>query len=145
MGDTGCLIIIKNVVNKLKERFDIMKRAFLLFAFLSLVLSCNSPSDVFNDSNLEVIETTVGENFNVELEANRTTGYQWFWINKDSITVADTTDLKYIVDDPDFEGSPGTEMWIFKAMSKGDEILAFEYRRFENEAEQTKKIRVVVK
>ncbi len=117
-----------------------MKNVSVIIPFLlALLVSCEKADPDF-------IETVVGESFNINLRANKSTGYHWSWINRDDITVADSTNLEYIIDNPDLEGSPGTEIWTFEAKSAGEDTLKFVYWRpgsSENEPE-TRNIRVLV-
>lgn len=122
--------------------FTLMKKAPFLSAFLALFLSCEEeiPSTTFVDTN-------VGESFKIELEANWATGYHWSWTNSTDISIADTTELKYISNANDLPGAVGKEIWTFKALAKGDETLAFMYISpgvTTNDGEKTRKIRVVV-
>lgn len=120
-----------------------MKKAVFLFGILTVFFSCEK-----KDISPDVVETTVGESFDIKLKTNWSTGYHWSWINRDSISVADTTDFEYVVDDPDLEGSPGTEIWTFQAKSKGDETVIFWYLTASSSGsaeDLIRKIRVVVK
>lgn len=98
-----------------------MKILIILIAFMPFLLSCEKEGPYADE-----IKTQTGESFDIELEANWSTGYHWSWINSSEITIVDSTDLNYI-SDPDLEGSPGTEIWTFKALSAGEEILVFSY------------------
>ena len=126
------------------ERVTIMKKTFLLLAFLLPLLSCESPSDVSNDPEIDIVEINIGKSFDIQLDANWSTGYHWSWTNSESITIVDTTEVKFISDDPNLDGSPGKEMWTFKAKSVGTDTLVFAYQRNKNDVEKTKKIKVVV-
>jgi len=95
---------------------------YFLIVIFPLLFSCEK-----EDPDHTNIVTRVGEEFKVELEANWSTGYHWFWTNRESITIADSLDLEYIIDDPGLEGSKGKEIWTFLATVKGDETLLFMY------------------
>jgi len=119
-----------------------MKKIIIIASIIILVLSCEKETGV-----PEIIETTTGETFKVDFEANWSTGYHWVWKNRDNITVADTTDLEFIPDDPGVEGSPGTEVWSFIAKQKGDQVLRFAYQRVGTSGDddlETEEIRVIV-
>jgi predicted secreted protein len=100
-----------------------MKKTLIILALLAIVTSCETEEPVRN-----VIVKEKGEFFHIEMESNWSTGFHWSWINRESIRVADTTDLEYIIDDPDLEGSQGTEIWTFVAKLPGEESLLFAYQ-----------------
>jgi predicted secreted protein len=117
-----------------------MKKAIMIIPFLlALTVSCEKEDPDF-------IETVIGKTFNINLRANKSTGYHWLWINRDNVTVADSTNLEYIIDNPDLDGSPGTEIWTFEAKSAGEDTLIFEYWSPGSTgiATENKKIRVLV-
>jgi predicted secreted protein len=117
-----------------------MKKVFIIIPFLlALLASCEK-------ADPDLIEAVIGESFNINLRANKSTGYHWSWINRDNIKVADSTNLEYIIDNPDLEGSPGTEVWTFEAKSAGEDTLIFEYLApgSTGNGTENRKIRVLV-
>jgi predicted secreted protein len=69
----------------------------------------------------------LSQSFEIQLEANHSTGYSWFWINNSS--KFDSVSREYITL-TDRIGGPGLETWIFKAINKGLDSLIFEYKRW---------------
>jgi predicted secreted protein len=93
------------------------------------------------------VKVAGGDSFTIELKANWSTGYHWKWTNRDEVTIADTTGLEYIEDDPGQGGTAGTEIWSFRAMNKGEERLEFVYQppgATGNEGEDTREIDLLV-
>ena len=67
----------------------------------------------------------VGDEFSIRISANHSANEMWFWTNRDQITIVDTVDYTYTVTNPELIGSPGTEVWKFKAIQKGLDTLVF--------------------
>jgi predicted secreted protein len=90
---------------------------------------------------------SIQEEFQFELESNATTGYSWKWMNHSSVSVVDSIGFSYIVTYPDRMGSPGKEIWKFRAIQSGTDTLHFVYRRpwEKNAIARTKDIVVEVK
>lgn len=99
-----------------------MKTKYFLLVLFPLLYACEK-----EDPNHTDIVTQVGEKFKVELEANWSTGFHWSWLNRENITIADSLDMEYTIDDPELEGSNGKEIWTFLATATGDETLIFIY------------------
>jgi predicted secreted protein len=119
-----------------------MKNLIILIAFMPLLLSCEKEG-LYADE----IKTQTGESFDIELEANWSTGYHWSWMNSSDICTVDSIDLNYIIEDPGLGGTSGTEVWTFKAKSIGEEVLVFTYRgpgATQNDAGETKEFKVLV-
>mgnify|MGYP006278020313 CR=1 FL=1 len=73
-----------------------------------------------------------GQQLQVSLDSNRTTGYQWLLIDQTGGI------LQGLADDPVYEEHPndagllgrgGTERWTFRPVRPGEGLLRFEYRR----------------
>ena len=95
----------------------------LLLAFLLAI-----PAACEKEEQNGQIEVAVDDSFTIELRANWSTGYHWEWTNRDQVTIADTTGLEYQPDDPGLGGTPGKEVWTFRALMTGEERLIFQYR-----------------
>ncbi|WP_212191439.1 protease inhibitor I42 family protein [Carboxylicivirga sediminis] len=108
-------------------------------------LGCNSKGS--NSINRVDYDIEVGELFQVELNANRTTGYSWKWMNSESISIVDSIDLSYKPDTSALVGSGGAEIWIFKGMKPGIDSLKFEYSRpwEQNSVSKSKVVTIRVK
>lgn len=116
-------------------------------AVLMLLVACTAPSgqkawvevscDEFYDNHhinaLPALEVQVGKTFEVKLCSNPSTGFQWL----ESAQISDTTVLeqqshKFIGSDSEPSpppGTPGQEVWTFKALKRGSSSIFFEYGR----------------
>ena len=109
-----------------------------------LLVACTSPSqkawvevtcDEFYDNQHinTMLEVQIGETFEVKLCSNPTTGFQWSEKAQISeVAVLRQEDHKFI--GPESEpsppsGTPGQEVWNFKALKEGSSTIFFEYSR----------------
>jgi predicted secreted protein len=100
-------------------------KTFKVSVFLgicSLIASCEKES-----ITPEQVHVPLGQEFNIELESNWTTGYHWEWVNAGEVSVLDSMGITYQSKDS-LLGAPGIETWMFKSILKGEETLNFEYR-----------------
>ena len=116
--------------------------------FSMLLVACGAPSqkvwvevscDEFNDNNhikaMPALEVHLGETemFEVKLCSNPTTGFKW----SENAQISDTAvlvqeDHKFIgpeSEPPPPPGTPGQEVWTFKALKEGSSTIFFEYSR----------------
>ena len=79
------------------------------------------------------LEVQIGETFEVKLCSNPTTGFQWSEKAQTSDTVVlEQEDHKFIgpeSEPPPPPGTPGQEVWTFKALKEGSSTIFFEYGR----------------
>jgi len=73
-------------------------------------------------------EISVNELLDVSFESNPSTGYGWFWSNREKSSVVDSVDCVFHPRYPDMMGSPGIEIWTFKGIARGTDTLKFQYR-----------------
>ena len=79
------------------------------------------------------VEVTAGESFTVTLGSNPTTGFQW----SEKAQISDATVLKQVghefispeSEPPPPPGTPGQEVWTFKALKTGTSTVSMEYSR----------------
>lgn len=74
-------------------------------------------------------ELSVNESFQVELDANPTTGFAWKWTNRESVSIIELSGSEYIAADPVLIGSGGKEIWKFKGIKTGIDTIKMEYGR----------------
>ncbi|MFC2033282.1 protease inhibitor I42 family protein [Chloroflexota bacterium] len=121
---------------------------FVGILLLSLIciplVACTAPSqeawvevscdEFYDNHNINtILEVQVGETFDVKLCSNPSTGFQW---SEDS-QISDTIVLKQESHEfigPESEpppppGTPGQEIWSFKALKKGSSTIYLEYSR----------------
>jgi len=125
-----------------------IKPILMLTAIVVLILlaACATPSqkawvevscDKFNDNNhiVQMLEVHIGETetFEVKLCSNPSTGFQWSEKAQISDTaVLEQEDHRFIEPEskpPPPPGTPGQEVWTFKALKEGSSTIFFEYSR----------------
>ncbi len=93
------------------------------------------PCDEFNDTHHinQMLEVQSGEIFEVKLCSNPTTGFQWLEEAQISDSVVlKQEDHKFIgpeSEPPPPPGTPGQEVWTFKALKQGSSKIYLEYSR----------------
>ncbi|MBN2682582.1 MAG: protease inhibitor I42 family protein [Bacteroidales bacterium] len=95
-------------------------------------------------------EILVNENFTIELESNKSTGYSWQWTNKSSDNCIEASKWDYVdgkTDGSSNKGVPGKEVISFKGIKSGTATITLEYCRksVKNSTIETKTIVVKVK
>jgi inhibitor of cysteine peptidase len=89
-----------------------------------------------NQPHIDVVMSTVlGGELTVTLGSNPTTGYQWSEdaeISDESIV--GQTNHEFIAPETDEPGTPGEEVWTFKALKRGTTTILLEYIRSWNDA-----------
>jgi len=80
-----------------------------------------------------------GDSFRIELESNPTTGYMWY--EKHDSQMISLIKSEFISSSPEKKivGNPGKQIFVFKAVEKGETVIEFVYKR-EWEKEIVKKI-----
>ncbi len=114
-----------------------MKKIFLsLLTTIGILFltSCNSISqntkssrELTEKENSSCIKLSLNDKFNVVLDANATTGYQWE-IVKYNKSVIELVHSDYKVDSS-LMGAPGKQIYTFKVLSKGVTKLKIIYHR----------------
>ena len=127
----------------MKIKLTLMLTAITVSMFL---VACAAPGqkawvevtcDDFYDNNhfkaAPALEVQAGETFRVKLCSNPTTGFQW----SENAQISDPAvlqqeDHKFIgpeSEPPPPPGTPGQEVWTFRALKRGSSTLFFEYSR----------------
>ncbi len=129
-----------------------MKLTLLFFLPMILFITACSPAQpdmlVLSAENADQsVEVQQDQIFQVSLEGNLTTGYNW-------VMAPQVPQLIEPQGDPEFEaasnlvGSPGTVTFTFKAVAPGQTTLHFDYKRPWEETtkpEKTYEVTVIVK
>jgi len=117
---------------------------FSLFFISMLLVACSSPSqkawvevscDEFYDNHHvnSTLEVQAGETFEVKLCSNPSTGFQWSEESDISdISVLKQENHEFVSpesDPPPAPGTPGQQIWTFKALKKGSSTIYLEYSR----------------
>jgi len=103
-----------------------------------------TPSENEVDETTELLNSAVGEEFTIRLEANATTGYRWE-VQYDE-EYLELTDQDYEVEaSPGIVGAGGQETFTFRALAIGKTEITFSYSRsWEEEILKTRTFEVTV-
>ncbi len=100
---------------------------------VSVEVSCD---DFYKNQHIsKAVQVAAGDSFTVDLCSNPSTGFQWSESAQISDqTVLQQTDHKLVPpevkgDKPPAPGTPGKEIWTFKALKKGTSTISLEYSR----------------
>ena len=98
----------------------------------TLYSSISIPIEEFpNHPHIDVVmNAVVGEELTVTLGSNPTTGFQW----SENAEISDESVIKqvshkFVGPETDVPGTPGEEVWTFRAFKKGTVITFLEYSR----------------
>ena len=117
----------------------------------SVEVSCD---DFYKQQHIsKEVEVNVDGSFTVTLCSNPTTGFQWESPQISDQIVLEQVDRKFVYpedtgDKPLPPGTPGQEVWTFKALKEGESTISIKYSRpWEGgeKGEWTFKLTVVVK
>jgi predicted secreted protein len=67
----------------------------------------------------KIIETYVGQDFTITLDANATTGYSWEFVQPMDKGLLELVNSSYAIDHPGLPGSSGKQIWAIKAIKPG--------------------------
>ncbi len=116
----------------------------ITIALSILLVACAAPSqkalveisyDEFNDNPHvnQMLEVQAGKTFEVKLGSNPTTGFRWSegaQINDTAITIQENHEFIGLESEPSPPpGTPGQEVWTFKALKKGSSTIYLDYSR----------------
>lgn len=106
------------------------KKSIFLFGAISLLMAtlcCAEEPATCPKRNKVFIEARLGDEITINLESNRTTGYQWRFSKPFDKNILLLVGTKYIVGESKLVGAGGKEEWVFKAIKSGKATLYFEY------------------
>ena len=93
-------------------------------------VSCDDFTELRHIS--EEVEVAVGGSFTVALCSNPSTGFEWGLAQISDQTVLQQTDHQLVMPGPEpppSPGTPGKEIWTFKAVKKDSSTISIEYSR----------------
>ncbi|HEV7587984.1 MAG TPA: protease inhibitor I42 family protein [Longimicrobium sp.] len=102
--------------------------ALLVIAF-GMTTGCDHrPS--FHDP-AQPIEVRAGGEFELALQSNHSTGYEWVLVDSAALGPVRLTAKHYAIPrrNRDRNGAGGTERWIFRAEGPGNGVVALAYKR----------------
>ena len=104
----------------------------LLIVLAILILAgciCTQKNQCNTTKDSTMITTKVGEEFNITLDSNPTTGYQWKLLGGFKWDVVEPGDAEYVATETQRIGAGGKDNWTFKAVGPGETTMTFEYFR----------------
>ena len=124
-----------------------MKRAIILgLIILGIAFSPISAAKSKKSIDSHRIKVRPGHSFKITLPSNPTTGYMWQIqnpIDKKRLIIVNKT---FAPKNKKLAGSPGNEVWQFKALKKGTIYIELAYKRsWENEVVKRETYAVVIK
>src|SRR5271157_988927 len=107
-----------------------MRRAIIL-SLIILGISCSivSAAKIKKTADSHRIKSRPGQTFKITLPSNPTTGYMWQIqnpIDKKRLVIVNRT---FAPKNKKLAGSPGRDVWHFKALKKGTMYIEFAYKR----------------
>jgi predicted secreted protein len=75
----------------------------------------------------QVLAVKAGQNFDIVLPANASTGYSWQITGALDASLIQSVGQNYIAEQPVIPGSGGVEVWTFSALAAGETEIQFGY------------------
>lgn len=116
-----------------------MKLLKNLFILLLLILVSNP---AFSDE--KVLKIKAGETFNIELNSNPTTGYQWQLVKPLDKNIIELVSSYYISPKTNLMGAGNKEIWIFRAVKPGKTTISFKYVRLWEDTQPESQILYII-
>src|SRR3989304_6172227 len=112
------------------------RRTVMKIAIVSLVLvfslgACGG--NVQPNTSGDTIETSAGEEFNLVIESNPSTGYHWEILGELDANIVEFVSKDYRAAEPVAPGSGGSDVWVFKAVGGGETTITLGYYPPSNE------------
>jgi inhibitor of cysteine peptidase len=105
-------------------------RVTLVGIGLMLVASaCSGTGALAADNNGERVSLAPGDEIEITLEGNITTGFAWGLVDYDPTIIATVSEPAYVEGATDAVGVGGTWTWTLRAVSKGESLVSFVYER----------------
>jgi len=128
-----------------------MKRvSFAVLIFIFLLMSCKGASSTMQVTDpQQPIQASVGNEFNIVLKSNPTTGYHWALMGELDANAVEFVKNDYTsTSDPNLRGGGGLDTWTFKAIDSGEAHITLGYYPPSNDPvdpQQTVTFTVIVK
>jgi len=110
---------------------EIICLSIAIIFVLSLFLTqsgCGKKKKTYKES-AKSIEVEVGQEFEIILDSNQTTGYGWKLAKSLNEEVIELVKSKYEEPEDTIPGKGGEEVWTFKGVGKGKTEISLEYVR----------------
>lgn len=108
-----------------------MKKSIYILCVIIAISACSTTkNNITTDSSGNYFEIKKGDTFEINFVTNASTGFAWFWTNKNEISIADSIGVRTVDNNPKgYVGGSTNRYWKFEAVKKGTDTLEFEYRR----------------
>jgi len=94
----------------------------------SLIPTVVTPSTLPEPTDpTQLLTVKAGQDFDIVLPANASTGYQWQIVSKPDATLVQSIGENYIAEQPVLPGSGGVDVWTFSALAPGETEIQFGY------------------
>lgn len=104
-----------------------MHRFFVLILFV-LLFAATGCTDRLTETDTAVpLEVPAGETFDIVIEANITTGYEWRLTEPLDETVVQFVDQEYVSEQSGATGAGGHDIWTFQAIAPGTTEIVLGY------------------
>jgi predicted secreted protein len=97
-----------------------------ILTIILLFCSCDK-QEISTKSQIDY-QISINDTLEIELESNWSTGYSWYWENKNEISFIDTLKREYI-EDNSRRGAIGIEKWSFVGINNGFDTVTLLYKR----------------
>ena len=125
-----------------------IKKILFILVIVFLLTACGSKTESLQVTDpAKPIQANIGEDFQIVIESNPTTGYHWEVVGE--LNAVDFINKDYkSTSDPNLVGGGGVDVWTFKAMSAGEINITLGYYPPSNtptDPQQTTTFTVIVK
>jgi inhibitor of cysteine peptidase len=104
--------------------------SFLLLMLGTIIISCGGTAAVVEYTDVaKAIETKVGQQFTIVLDANATTGYQWQSVIDAAYLKQVKSEYKATDSKPGVVGAGGKQYFIYEAIKAGSTEIKMTYKR----------------
>ena len=116
-----------------------MTRIVVVAAVLMVVVvACTGNHVLTLGDDGDRVSLAPGDEIQVTLEGNATTGFSWELVEYDSAVIAPLGEPTYDVDDGELAGAGGSWTWTLRAVAAGESPVRFVYHRtWEDEAPES--------
>jgi predicted secreted protein len=101
--------------------------AFLLFVSVILAACGNAPAALQPSDPAVPIEVSAGDEFEIVLASNPSTGYSWALVDELDPGVVAVVSQEYKGEEDAAPGSGGVDVWTFEAQSAGEAKIVLGY------------------